>query len=261
MSDQFAPSPSHWMLAQLGKKVLRPGGRALTKKLLKAATLSTTDRIVEFGPGVGTTAQLLLAVNPATYTGIDPFSEGSKAVHTIISQHPHARLTQADAQATGLPNSSATLVIGEAMLTMQSETVKRAIMEEAFRILKPGGRYLIHELGLRPDNISAETQKTVCDTLSRTVHVNANPLTRSQWIKELQDVGFDISHTETTTMALLESRRVIADEGLVNAIRFAWNALRNPEARTRIRRMRRVFRENRQHVCAYGFIAVKPHNA
>lgn len=43
----------HWLLATLGKKILRPGGIALTRKMLAAAAPTSQDRIVEFGPGVG----------------------------------------------------------------------------------------------------------------------------------------------------------------------------------------------------------------
>ena len=54
----------HWLLATLGKKILRPGGIALTRKMLAAAAPTSQDRIVEFGPGVGATARLLLKANP-----------------------------------------------------------------------------------------------------------------------------------------------------------------------------------------------------
>ncbi len=46
----------HWLLAKMGKKVLRPGGLELTNSMLSAAKPSGEDRIVEFGPGLGKTA-------------------------------------------------------------------------------------------------------------------------------------------------------------------------------------------------------------
>ena len=46
-----------------------------------------------------------------------------------------------DAEATGLPAGSASVVIGEAMLTMQPQAHKEAIVTEAARLLRPGGRY------------------------------------------------------------------------------------------------------------------------
>ncbi|MEM7173115.1 MAG: hypothetical protein AAF530_23330 [Pseudomonadota bacterium] len=44
------------------------------------------------------------------------------------------------ADKTGLPAGIASVVIGEAMLTMNTEAHKQAIVREAFRMLKPGGR-------------------------------------------------------------------------------------------------------------------------
>ena len=62
----------HWLLAKMGKRVLRPGGIELTRRVIKAAKPSAKDRIVEFGPGVGRTAEILLAAQPKEYVGVDP---------------------------------------------------------------------------------------------------------------------------------------------------------------------------------------------
>ena len=66
----------HWLLARLGKRVLRPGGIGLTRRLLEAAGPTSTDRVIELGPGVGRTAEILLAARPASYKGVDPSPEG-----------------------------------------------------------------------------------------------------------------------------------------------------------------------------------------
>lgn len=255
------PTPGHWLLAKLGKKVLRPGGLALTQRLLRAATPSSTDRVVEFGPGVGTTAKILLAAQPRSYTGIDPHPEGSEAVHAIISGLDFAQLVTADAQNTGLDAGCADLVVGEAMLTMQGEKAKRAIIAEAFRLLAPGGRYAIHELGLRPDDVPDAVEEEIRRALSRTINVNARPLTAAQWKTLLEEEGFIIRYEDTNPMALLEPGRIIADEGLAGALRFFSNVARNPRARERLLAMRKVFRAHHEHLCAFAFVAVKPHEA
>lgn len=55
---------------------------------------------------------------------------------------------------TGLDAESADKVSGEAMITMQNAKHKRAIVAEAFRVLKPGGSYGVHEISLTPDTLS-----------------------------------------------------------------------------------------------------------
>lgn len=141
----------HWLLAKMGKCVLRPGGIELTCAMLDAVGVNADDDIVEFGPGVGKTAALLLAVNPRSYTGVDPNPEGETAMDEIVGEHRQARMVKADAARTGLPDASASLVIGEAMLTMLPLERKRVVVREAARILKPGCRYAIHEMGLKPE--------------------------------------------------------------------------------------------------------------
>lgn len=60
----------HWLLARMGKKVLRPGGKELSGWLVSATTV-TGKRVVEFAPGLGLTATLLLDESPASYVGVD----------------------------------------------------------------------------------------------------------------------------------------------------------------------------------------------
>ena len=81
----------HWLLATLGKKILRPGGIALTRKMLAAAAPTSQDRIVEFGPGVGATARLLLKANPKSYAGVDPNPQGRQAVAKVIAPYAQAQ--------------------------------------------------------------------------------------------------------------------------------------------------------------------------
>ena len=42
--------PGHWLLAKMGKRVLRPGGLRLTHQLLAALDIQSTDRVIEFAP-------------------------------------------------------------------------------------------------------------------------------------------------------------------------------------------------------------------
>ena len=57
----FRTMQGHWVLARMGKKVLRPGGIELTKEMVDSLTIGAADEIVEFAPGLGVTARLTLA--------------------------------------------------------------------------------------------------------------------------------------------------------------------------------------------------------
>ena len=40
----------HWLLAKMGKRVLRPGGKELTLKLVNELDIGHKDAVVEFAP-------------------------------------------------------------------------------------------------------------------------------------------------------------------------------------------------------------------
>ena len=40
--------PGHWLLARLGKRVLRPGGRQLTRRMIEALNIQPADSVIEF---------------------------------------------------------------------------------------------------------------------------------------------------------------------------------------------------------------------
>ncbi len=61
----------HWILAKMGKRVLRPGGLELTQKMIDHLDISHNDDVVEFAPGIGITAQITLDKKPHSYTGVE----------------------------------------------------------------------------------------------------------------------------------------------------------------------------------------------
>ena len=203
----------HWLLAKLGKRILRPGGRALTAKLLERAKPAGGDDIVELGPGVGATAEVLLRANPRSYRGVDPNPEGRDAVKNILKKHPRADYVVADARETGLDDTSADLVVGEAMLTIQDDAGKNAIIAEAARLLRPGGRYAIHEMAWLPDHTDEE-RETARKELSRVIKVGARPLTLEGWTELLAAHGLVAEWHDRAPLHLLEPRRIVSDEGL-----------------------------------------------
>ena len=246
----------HWLLAKLGKRILRPGGRALTAKLLEQAKPAGDD-IVELGPGVGATAEVLLRANPRSYRGVDPNPEGRDAVKNILKKHPRADYVVADARDTGLDDASADLVVGEAMLTIQDDAGKNAIVAEAARLLRPGGRYAIHEMAWLPDHTDEE-RETARRELSRVIKVGARPLTLEGWTELLAAHGLEAEWHDRAPLHLLEPRRIVSDEGLWGALRFWNNARRIPGASDRLKAMRQGFQLQGKLMGGIVILARKP---
>ena len=247
----------HWLLAKLGKRILRPGGRALTAKLLERAKPAGDDDIVELGPGVGATAEVLLRANPRSYRGVDPNPEGRDAVKNILKKHPRADYVVADARETGLDDASADLVVGEAMLTIQDDAGKNAIVAEAARLLRPGGCYAIHEMAWLPDHTDEE-RETARRELSRVIKVGARPLTLEGWKELLATHGLEAEWHDRAPLHLLEPRRIVSDEGLWGALRFWNNARRLPGASDRLKAMRQGFQLQGKLMGGIVILARKP---
>jgi len=248
--------PGHWLLAKMGKRVLRPGGLELTRALLKQLKIQPGDSVIEFAPGLGVTARMTLKRNPASYKAIERDEIAAAKVRNFLCE-PRQRCLIGVAEQTGLPGESATVVYGEAMLTMQGPEQKRKIVAEAFRLLKPGGRYGIHELSLAPDELSDAIKNEISGALAHSIHVGARPLTAREWRELLEAVGFKVQSQSVAPMRLLEPRRLIRDEGFWRALRFIFNVARTPEARRRVFDMRKIFRKYQNHLHAIALVAIK----
>lgn len=246
--------PGHWLLARLGKRVLRPGGRELTGKLITAADPTGAD-VVELAPGLGRTARLLLDTNPASYRGVDEDPEAVALTSKVVGAS--GVVTEGKAEATGLAADSADLVIGEAMLTMQGAKGKDAIVAEAHRVLRDGGRYAIHELCLEPDTLDEDAKTEIRKALARSIKVNARPLTTDEWKNLLTGNGFTVESVQHNGMELLKPRRNLADEGVRGVATIIVNLLRNPGARKRVLGMRKVFNRYSDNLAAIAIVAVK----
>ena len=130
----------HWVLARAGKRVLRPGGLALTRRMIDALSISSDDRVVEFAPGMGVTARMVLRRNPVQYWGVERDAAAVARLERLLPRQA-AQIVEAKAEHSGLPDACASVVYGEAMLSMQTLQQKKRILSEARRLLTSGGKY------------------------------------------------------------------------------------------------------------------------
>lgn len=246
----------HWVLAKMGKTILRPGGKVLTQKLINGLEIDTNDTVVEFAPGLGYTADLLISKQPSKYLGIELNEEAAQKLQDRLTTKDY-KIINTSASNTGIEDNSVDKVIGEAMLTMQADHRKSEIIKEAYRILKKGGYYGIHELGLTPDNISSEAKKEVQQALAKSIKVNARPLTKKEWCMLLEEEGFKIKTIIESPMDLLKVYRIIEDEGLLRTLKIGFNVLTHPNEKKKIFDMRATFLKYEKEMTSYAIIAEK----
>lgn len=249
----------HWLLARIGKHVLRPGGKKLTERMLANADIAGKD-VVEFAPGLGLTTRAILERDPKSYRGVDRDPQVVDIISKLTSEKATipASCVQRDAADTGLESNSADVVIGEAMLTMQTERGKQAIIGEAFRLLRAGGTYSIHELGLQPDSLDESVKDEVRKALARSIKVNARPLTEQEWRELLEAEGFEVLWRGKEPMALLDMKRNIADEGIGGVLRILRNVLGNKDIRARVLNMKHTFDKYSNELTGIAFVVRKP---
>jgi len=253
----FKKMPGHWLLATMGKKVLRPGGLELSTWMIQELNIGIKDEVVEFAPGLGRTAQLTLQNAPLTYTGIEQNEEAAEVARKAIGESSSRAIRVANAHETGLPDQSATVAYGEAFLTMQSTKEKEKILKEIARVLKPGGHYGMHELTLATDDQDLVT--TVQKELSKSILVNAKPLTVKEWQELLLSCGFEIVKMKKVPMTLLEPKRLLADEGVKGVSKITTNLLKHPTALMRVLQMRKSFQKRADVLQAISIVAQKSH--
>ena len=245
--------PGHWLLARAGKRVLRPGGVEMTRRMLAELHIGASDRILEFAPGLGDTAARLAEYDPFSYTGVDRDPAATRQLRDRFAARDWMRFVQGSAEQTVEPSESATVVIAEAMLSMHSAEVKQQIVAEAARLLAPGGRYGIHELCLLDAGRKAELERA----LSREIHSGIRLLTPPEWKALLAGAGFSVRTEFFSPMHLLEPRRVLQDEGILRTLGILLHLAGDAETRARVLSMRRVFTQHARELGAICLIARK----
>lgn len=251
--QQAEKMQGHWVLARVGKRVLRPGGIELTRKMLDTLAIGPRDRVVEFAPGLGVTAKMVLKKHPQSYCGVE---REPSAAHRLQERFtgPGTQIVQASAEQSGLPDACASVVYSEALLSMQTPQQKDRIVGEACRLLAAGGRYGIHELCLLPNDISDHLRQEIQAAMAKNIHVGVQPLCRDEWIRLFRQNGLKVTWSGEAPMHLLEPRRLLQDEGLMGSLRIAFRVATQPDLGSRVRSMRRLFAQYGEHLGAISLV-------
>lgn len=246
----LARMPAHWMLGRLGKKVMRPGGLTPSLHMLDALHIGPDDDVVDLWPGLGVTAERMLQHSrPRSYVAVERGPAEAARVRRVLHGSAQTCIVR-PVHKTGLPDRSASVVYGEALLTLEHDRRKTQIVAEAARVLRPGGRYGIHELLLEPASLTEAAKDDIGRTLTKTLRVGARPLTSPEWRRLLDDGGFDVEHEETGAMTLLDVPTFIRDEGVWGSLAFTGRCLAHPSVIGPIAEMWRVFRRYRDNLGA-----------
>lgn len=241
----------HSFLARLGKTKLRPGGATATNWLLKRSKIQKNTKILEVACNMGTTMIYLAKKYGCDVVGLDQSPTAlEKAKQNISKNNLSQKLKTIQGNALKLPFEDNTfdIVINEAMLTMLNESAKLKAIKEYYRVLKPNGVLLTHDVCLFLDDVSKKEK--LIDELSRTINTHVGPMNAADWKKLFETSGFKNSQ-KVGKMTLMNPIGMIHDEGLVRTLKIIRNGLKS-ENRTMFFKMFTFFKNNQQNL---GYIA------
>ena len=248
----FATAPGHQVLAAAGKKILRPGGRKATEQLLTWANFQPGETVLELAASFGESAIEIAKRFNVRVVGVEKNPDSvATARENIQAAGLSERITILEGDIFQLDQITDKFdyVLAEAILTMQSDAGKTKILAAIKNHLKPGGKFLSQEM------VVQSNESEVRQSLSQTIRVNANPLTREQWATVCQEAGLTIQQQKTGVMGLLSLGQMVRDEGLLGMIKIAWNIGINPNLRQRILQMRRNFQKQGNNIGYIVFIS------
>ncbi|WP_036486634.1 cyclopropane-fatty-acyl-phospholipid synthase family protein [Myxosarcina sp. GI1] len=241
----FATAPGHQVLAAAGKKILRPGGKAATEQLFTWANFQSGETVLELAASFGESAIEIAKRFNVRVVGIEKNPDSvAKAKENIKAAGLSDRVTIIEEDIFQLHKITDKFdyVLAEAILTMQSDAGKAKILSGIRNCLKPGGKFLFHEMFV------CDNAEQVRKSLSESIRVNANPLTVSEWSIACKVAGLTLQQQQTGKMGLLDLDRMIRDEGLLGTVKIISNILTKPNLRHRVKKMRRSFQQQRNDI-------------
>ncbi|MEG4247073.1 class I SAM-dependent methyltransferase [Microcoleus sp. Pol10D4] len=246
----FKTAPGHEVLAAAGKKMLRPGGKLATKQLFEWADFQPGETVLELAASFGYSSIALVERFGVKVVGVEKNSESvarARANVAAAGLSDRVEIVEGDIFHLDRISQQFDWVLAEAILTMQSPSGKTKIVSGICDRLKPGGKFLSHELLVK--NRESEIHKA----LSEVIRVNSTPLSESGWIAVYQNAGLQVEKCQSGAMELLNLPRMLQDEGFVGTVRILWNILSRSQIRDRILAMRRVFQHYQQDL---GYILI-----
>ncbi|MBW4682620.1 MAG: class I SAM-dependent methyltransferase [Microcoleus vaginatus WJT46-NPBG5] len=239
----FQTASGHEILAAAGKTILRPGGRTATEQLFQWANFQPGETVLELASSFGYSAIALAQRFGVRVVGVEKNPESVDRARANVQAAGLAgqvEIIEGDIFHLDAISEQFDWVFAEAILSMQSAPGKAKILKEIRSRLKPGGKFLSHEM------VAKSREAEIHQDLAQIVRSNTTPLSEANWKAAFTTAGLQVQQQKTGTLALLDLRQVIQDEGLLSTAKILWNVLTHPQIRQRVLAMRGVFKKYQQ---------------
>lgn len=246
----FRTAAGHQVLAAAGKKILRPGGRAATEQLFQWANFQAGETVLELASSFGYSAITLAKRFGVRVVGIEKNPDSVPRARDNIRAaglEGQVDIIEGDIFHLEMIPGQFDYVFAEAILSMQSPVGKAKILQGIHHKLKPGGKFLSHELFIH------NHEPEIHHTLSQVIRMNVTPLSVENWSKACETAGLNVQQYQTGAMGLLNPIQILRDEGVVDTARIVWNVLTKAPIRDRVLQMRHAFKQHQQDL---GYITL-----
>ena len=200
----------HWGLFEDGANMtFLEAGSNLNRVMAQRGQLETDSNVIDVGCGSGTTAIALCKTVGCRVTGVD--LSGVRIANAIdsLEDQPEEVREKVDFQkgsATDLPIEDQTFDRAWSQATIYHVPDKVKVLEEVYRVLKPGGVFVFDDLIKPQPEISDKARKFVYERL-----LYDTDFSFESYQEALKNAGFEILEAEDLSRHLKTSYLMLSD--------------------------------------------------
>jgi len=251
--DQNTYSNPWLPVHRLGKKVLDPGGKVGSEKLVQHMNITIKDDVCDWSPLPGYTTFKVLSENPRSLFLPNLIIRESDKISPpswLPKKKPNWHRQPAE-------NQTFSKALSVNYLHLLNEQQVTQVFQKAYRDLKPGALFGLHELSLQSQGAQAPSAAHLQGELSQKIHRPVKFRSHHYWLDLLEKTGFRIYFDEQQALQGRHKPALHQDEGLWGAFRIYSRSLFNQNARERSLALWNFLRKHNQHLCASLIVGLR----
>jgi ubiquinone/menaquinone biosynthesis C-methylase UbiE len=229
-----------FMSRYVGFKVLHPGGPKATLDMLALLNIDGRKKILDIACGKGITSIQIARKFGCKVVGIDIRGDSLEEATQNAKRKGVAHLVsfqEADATKMPFPENDFDVTLAQAMLILVKDS--SLVMQEAMRVLKPGGKAGWLELcwrGRPSNDFLRAASEAMCGACI------GNAGTDEQWKKKFAEACQRDVISTVYPMIFRGMVGMLLDEGLVNGVRIMAKYMTNANIRKRMQKLNTFFK-------------------